>query len=113
MPFSIRRVDVNQPQITKKLRGLGLSVTPIHTIGKGVPDLLVGAGGLNFLFELKESKKLKLTPAEVAWIYNWEGQVAKVTSAEECITIIILDLSNCDTPRAKEELLRLTGLIEG
>jgi hypothetical protein len=37
----IRRVDANQREVVKALRKAGAEVTFIHTLGKGVADLLV------------------------------------------------------------------------
>jgi DNA-binding NarL/FixJ family response regulator len=37
------KVDANQTEITAALRQMGATVQHIHTVGKGCPDLLVGA----------------------------------------------------------------------
>jgi hypothetical protein len=40
--MTYKRVDDNQGAVTKALRAEGWSVTHLHAIGKGCPDLLVG-----------------------------------------------------------------------
>jgi hypothetical protein len=69
------KVDANQPEIVAALRAAGLSVAPLHFVGRGFPDLLVGSYGENILLELKTAKG-KLTPDEAKWHEQWRGQVA-------------------------------------
>jgi len=92
MPRQRARVDSNQPEFVAALRERGYSVCHLHQVGKGVPDLLVGIDGRNFLFELKDPDKppsaRKLTADEVSWHAEWQGQVATVTSAQEADVII-------------------------
>lgn len=86
------RVDENQKQIVKALRKVGYSVLHLHKLGKGAPDILVGAKGQNFLFEIKNDKKCKsqrvLTEDEETFHLEWCGQVSVVTTAQEIINII-------------------------
>lgn len=87
------KVDANQAAITKQLRARGFSVEPrLSAVGKGVPDLLVGAHGMNFLIELKDSDKpasaKKLTEDEAAWHEAWRGQVSTCESLEEIIAVV-------------------------
>lgn len=83
------RVDGNQPEITKALRKLGASVQPIHTVGKGCPDLLVGYQGKNWLIEVKDPAQPKskrcLTPDEKKWHEAWQGQVAVIKDIYEIL----------------------------
>lgn len=93
------RVDENQKQIVKALRKLGYSVLHLHTLGKGAPDILVGARGRNFLFEIKDGEKYKsqqaLTPDEILFHSMWNGQVATITTVEQIINIIVMNTPNC------------------
>jgi len=86
------RVDANQPAITKALRDFGCSVQPIHTIGKGVPDLLVGKNGVNLLFELKDPTVPKwkqiMTDDEVTFMDSWRGQYNVVLTADDAIRLV-------------------------
>ena len=81
------RLDANQTAIVGILRNLGISVQLLNAVKKGCPDILVGYGGKNFLFEIKTDTG-KLTKPEEKWMGSWKGQVAVVKSAEEIISII-------------------------
>lgn len=87
-----RRVDANQAEITKALRKIGATVQPLHTVGRGCPDLLVGFRQKNFLFEVKDGAKppsaRELTPDEKEWIAGWRGPVHIVTSALEAVNFL-------------------------
>lgn len=77
-----RKVDANQAEIVEALRNIGATVQPLHTVGSGVPDLLVGWCGRNILMEVKVAKG-KLTPDQISWHGIWSGQVCVVHSIEE------------------------------
>lgn len=87
-----RKVDSNQAEITAALRQVGASVQPIHTLGKGVPDLLVGFRLENFILEIKDGAKppsaQKLTPDETEWHARWRGNVHIVRDADEALKAI-------------------------
>lgn len=86
------RVDANQAAIVHVLRGLGCTVQPLHTVGAGCPDLLVGFRGRNFLVEIKDGSKppseRELTPAQKAWHMCWNGSVAIVSDQDEAVSLI-------------------------
>lgn len=88
------RVDRNQAEIVKALRKVGCSVQPLHTVGKGCPDILVGIRGRNLLMEIKDGKlppsARVLTPDERTWIWTWGGQCAVVHSVDEALTLVNL-----------------------
>lgn len=83
------RVDDNQREVVAKLRAVGCSVEPLHAVGKGVPDLLVGYRSQNYLLEVKDGNKppsaRKLTDRQEEWHVKWRGQVLTVTSAEDAL----------------------------
>lgn len=81
---SPRRVDKNQRQIVAELRQAGCSVTDTHTLGAGFPDLVVGWGGLTWLFECKTDTGT-LTEDERTWFDEWRGQAAVIRSAEDAL----------------------------
>jgi hypothetical protein len=85
-------VDDNQAQVVAALRKAGATVQPLHTIGKGCPDLLVGFRQVNLLLEVKDGQKppsaRKLTPDEKAWIGSWRAPVYIVNSPEQALTIL-------------------------
>lgn len=82
-----RKVDSNQREIVINLRAAGASVAHLHTLGKGVPDLLVGWRGSNFLLEVK-SPNGQLTKSEKDFCEHWHGQVAVVKTWEEALLVI-------------------------
>ncbi len=84
----VRRVYFNQNQIVKELREYGMSVSHTHIIGKGFPDIVVGYLGKNYLFEVKNNRKKKITEKESVWLDNWQGQVNIIQTAEQGIKII-------------------------
>jgi len=67
-------------------------VQPLHTVGKGCPDLLCGVRGTNLLVEIKDGQKVpsarKLTPDEAAWHQSWRGQVAIIESVDDALALV-------------------------
>jgi hypothetical protein len=92
MPKHAARVDDNQKELVADLREMGCSVQHLHTVGQGVPDILVGYWGHNFLLEIKDGSKppsrRKLTDDEREWHQLWRGQVATVKNLAEAISVI-------------------------
>lgn len=86
------RVDENQPVIVQGLRDIGASVQPLHKIGQGCPDLLVGFRGQNFALEVKDPAKPRsdqmLTPHQVKWHGGWKGRVVVVKSLRDALVEI-------------------------
>lgn len=81
------KIDKCQPEIVAALRKAGATVQVLSTVGKGVPDLLVGYKMQNILIELKMPGG-KLTPPQVKWHNEWLGDVFVVYSAEEAVKTI-------------------------
>lgn len=86
------RIDANQPEIVTALRSAGATVQPLHQMGAGCPDLLVGFRGQNFLLEVKDGAQppsaRRLTPIEANWIGTWRGWVFIVKNVSEALTAI-------------------------
>ena len=86
------RVDANQASIVDVLRRIGCSVQPLHAVGEGVPDLLVGKAGKNLLIEIKDGEKppskQKLTADQEVWHAEWRGQVCVVNSEDQAILAV-------------------------
>ena len=82
-----RRADGNQRSVAAALRRVGASVEYLHTVGKGVPDLLVGYQGRDFKIEMKDGTKSpahrERTDAQVGWHASWRGAPALVARCEE------------------------------
>lgn len=95
MPRYRKRSDINQAEIVRALRSVGVTVADLSNVGNGFPDICVGAWNRNYLFELKNPdaargtrQAMQLTPDEKDWHDEWKGQVAIVTSVEEILKII-------------------------
>lgn len=87
------RVDANQAMIVRALRMACATVEPkLARVGGGVPDLLVGFRGRNYLMEVKDGAKparqRALTDAEAMWHIGWGGQVAVVSTVAEALAVI-------------------------
>ena len=86
------RTDRNQARVVKMLREIGCSVCLLHAVGGGVPDLLVGHRGHNYLLEVKDGDKppsrRKLNKLQQAWHGAWRGQVDVVESGEEAVSLV-------------------------
>ena len=86
------RVDANQSDIVAALRNAGASVQPLHTVGDGCPDLLVGLKGRNFLLEVKDGSKppsaQRLTTDQREWHLKWAGQSVVVNSPQAALCAV-------------------------
>jgi Holliday junction resolvase len=82
-----KRTDANQKEIVEALRTAGASVFVVSSVGAGLPDLLVGYRGNNFLLEVKNlaGRGERLTPRELEFMDTWRGHVAIVRSPEEAL----------------------------
>ena len=78
------RTDENQREIVAALRKAGRSVVTLHQVGKGVPDLLVGYRGQNFLLEIKVPGG-DLTDDQIEFEQTWRGDVIVARSPAEAI----------------------------
>ena len=80
-----KRTDATQQAIVKALRGYGCSVTHLHMVGDGCPDLLVGIHKRTGLIECKteaaEKKKTQgLTADQIKWWDEWKGGPVAIVS---------------------------------
>lgn len=87
------RVDGNQGTLVAGLRKVGATVTCLHGVGRGVPDLLVGWRGRNYLFELKDPAQVpsarKLTDDEATWHSAWKGQAAVIETLDDALRVLV------------------------
>lgn len=84
------RRDANEPPIVEGLRDVGASVE--HLNAKGVPDLLVGYRGRNWLLEIKDPSRKpserRLTEDQQVWHMLWQGQAVKIETLDEALAAI-------------------------
>lgn len=96
------KTDANQTRIVLALRKAGCSVQSLASLGSGVPDLLIGRAGRNFLCEVKDGSKppsaRALTPQEVQWQAYWLGHVVTVHTPEEALAAVGLGQLNSLPP---------------
>ena len=87
------KVDRNQREIVAALRGVGATVQPLHAVGQGCPDLLVGFRGRNILIEVKDWQAANsdrvLTDRQVEWHAGWKGFVCVVETPEAAVDVVM------------------------
>lgn len=93
------QADGNQADIVGALRAVGCSVQIIEGANgtRGVPDLLVGRGGRNYLLEVKRPKSKgrragALSEEQRYWHLVWGGQSAVVENVAAAFTAIGIPL---------------------
>ena len=87
------KIDACQPAIVAAMREAGASVQPLHAVGQGCVDLMVGISGRCYAVEIKDGSKppsaRKLTPAQVEWHAAWRGGVHIITSVEQAVAWVL------------------------
>lgn len=90
-----RRIDANHRAVRDGIREAlpDAVVVDLSGAGDGVPDLLVGHGGRNYLLEVKDPgqppSRRRLTRAQQAWHSRWTGQVDVVHTVEEALGALV------------------------
>ena len=100
MPQYAKRVDANHKEVVTELRRYleEATIRDLSGAGDGIPDLLIGWQGMNFLFEIKDPEKptsaRSLTGAQEKFHGTWQGQVHVAHSATEiCAQIARITLN--------------------
>jgi Holliday junction resolvase len=87
----IKKVDKNQKDVVKALRDYGADVFLLHTVGGGIPDLLVCYEEQTILIEVKDGEDKKLTPQQVTLFESWKGgPLHRVNSVQNAIEVLKL-----------------------
>lgn len=81
------KVDMNQPAIVDAFRSMGASVLPLHRVGEGCPDLLIGWRGADFLVEVKNGSKL--TEPQVKFHAEWRGRPVSIANSVDDVLRIM------------------------
>ena len=94
-PTFARRIDGNARLVIDCLRVNGVSVQSVHASNSGVPDLLCGFMGRNYLVEVKPESRSKAANAprasQVAWAAAWRGSKPFVVhNAAESFELVAL-----------------------
>jgi len=108
------RTDGNQSLVIDVLRAVGATVVSLAAVGAGLPDLLIGFRGKNFLVEVKDGERppseRRLTRDQVIFFGTWRGQRAVARNAREALCIVGAKLCtatptpancNCGDPEAE------------
>jgi hypothetical protein len=87
------KIDANQEAVVTALRTAGATVQSLASVGKGVPDLLVGYKGQTLLMEIKDGFKAPsarlLNKDQLRWHGNWKGgALAVVDSPDAALRMI-------------------------
>jgi hypothetical protein len=86
-----KKVDKNQADVVKALRDYGASVFLLHTVGGGIPDLMVCYAEQTILMEVKDGEDKKLTPQQITLFANWSGgPLHRVNCVQEAIEVLKL-----------------------
>ena len=83
------KADTNQSLLVEVMRSTGYTVTDLHCLGKGVPDLLVSGGALgdrNVFIEVKSATG-KLNKAEAEFFRDWPGEKHIVRCIEDWLRL--------------------------
>lgn len=89
IPKHAAKRDANEAAIVAALTDLGAVVIPLSI--KGVPDLLVGWRGENFLLEVKAAKG-ELTTDQHSFFARWRGDAEIVRSVDDALKAIGADV---------------------
>jgi Holliday junction resolvase len=81
------KVDGNHSEICHALRAAGADVISIARVGRGVPDVVVGFRGVNYLLEIKAAGG-KLRKGQEEFQKMWRGQCAVVRSVGDAFRVI-------------------------
>ena len=82
-----KKVDSNQKELCDYIRSRGASVCYLHAVGGGVPDIVIGYNGKNYLCEIKTLKG-KLNNLQVAWFEAWSGHCVVIRTKEDINNIL-------------------------
>ena len=85
----IKKVDKNQKDVVKALRDYGADVFLLHTVGGGIPDLMVCYNDETILIEVKDGAHKVFTPDQLKFIAGWKGgHLYRVNSSEEALDVL-------------------------
>jgi len=83
------RADLNQSEIVKALRTVGVTVHITNQVGNGFPDLVCGIFGKNYLIEVKNKEaRGRLTADQEIFLDKWKGKVHVVETVDEALRVV-------------------------
>lgn len=85
------RQDANHNAIKEEFKRLGCTWMDTYQLGRGLPDGIVGYGGLCMAIEIKDAAKIpsqrKLTPMEQEFHSYWTGGMRIVETKADCMEV--------------------------
>ena len=78
------KLDANHREILAGLRAAGIVAYSIASAGDGIPDIIAGKAGVNYLLEVKGGMA-KPTRKEAQFALTWPGQYAIVRNLDEAL----------------------------
>lgn len=91
------KLDANHKAIGNIAQQMGANVVSLAGEGKGIPDLLIGWRGANYLWEVKRpgvhqkkrgARQAATNEAQLQWAIRWTGQYAIVTCEQDAIDFL-------------------------
>ena len=82
-----KKVDKNQKELCDYAKSIGVSVCYLHAVGSGVPDIILGYDGINYLCEIK-TQTGKLNELQVKWFEDWSGQCTVIRTKEDIRNLV-------------------------
>lgn len=81
------RTDANHAEICRVFRDAGCTVVDLSMVGRGCPDIAVGAAGNTAFVEIKDGTKppseQRLTVAQQLWHAAWRGGTLAIVNDVE------------------------------
>jgi hypothetical protein len=81
------KIDANQADIKAVFLRLGWSVFDTSGVAGGFPDLLCALRGHTVAVEIKSAKG-ELTPPQVRFHREWQGEIATVRTIDDVLALI-------------------------
>ena len=103
--------DANHETIVREFMRSGADVVNLSTLGKGVPDILIGFAGFSQLVEiklpakagLKPSRKTLLSLRQKGWHNSWRGRSPVVIRTPEEAESLLDDMLSEASHRDRKE----------
>ena len=84
------RTDANQGHIIRAVQKIGGTVVDLSQVGGGVPDILIGFRGNNYLVEIKNPEAGgKLSDNQVKFVDNFNGRVDVIYHFDELLSVLL------------------------
>jgi len=84
------RVDANQREIIRAAEKMGASVIDLSQVGGGIPDILIGYRGKNYLIEIKNPETGGcLSDKQSSFVDNFRGDVRVIYDVQQLFFVLM------------------------